>query len=121
VSSRLMTVLETAALPLSYTGIVIGRGYGGRTHLSLVMSKGPSPAEAPRHREHDSNVRALARDLSFKGSSVGPLPRPGIVVRATGVEPAKLRRERPPPLPPGEARDIGAGCGTRTRVVSLEG
>lgn len=65
------------------------------------MRENPFPAEAERwRREHDSNVRALACDLRFKGGSVRPLPHPGKMEPRIGFEPmsSRLKGEHPGPL-----------------------
>ena len=65
------------------------------------MRENPFPAEAERwSREHDSNVRAQACDLRFKGGSVRPLPHPGKMEPRIGFEPmsSRLKGEHPGPL-----------------------
>ena len=65
------------------------------------MRENSFPAEAERwSREHDSNVRARACDLRFKGGSVRPLPHPGKMEPRIGFEPmsSRLKGEHPGPL-----------------------
>lgn len=91
---------QCAVLPLDYAS-AIGRSCRGRTDLVLLMRENPFPAEAERwSREHDSNVRARACDLRFKGGSVRPLPHPGKVEPRIGFEPmsSRLKGEHPGPL-----------------------
>lgn len=73
----------------------------GSNRPSPPYEREPLPAEAERwSREHDSNVRALACDLRFKGGSVRPLPHPGKMEPRIGFEPMSscLKGEHPGPL-----------------------
>ena len=109
---------QCAVLPLDYAS-AIGRSCRGRTDLILLMRENPCPAEAERwSREHDSNVRARACDLRFKGGSVRPLPHPGTMGPRIGFEPmsSRLKGGHPGPL---DERGVWSGLRDSNSLCQL--